>query len=178
MPNYHRWRIEGGCYFFTVAAFNRQSAVLIQHIDNLRAAFRKTRRRHPFQINAMVVLPDHLHCIWTLPDNDHDFSTRWRLIKSVFSRSLPPIEARSPSRRDKRERGVWQRRFWEHAIRDEHDFEQHVEYIHYNPVKHGHTERPVDWPFSSFHRYVRQGVYSPDWATATVNLDVQYDEYP
>ncbi len=110
---------------------------------------------HPFVIDAMVVMPDHLHCLWTLPENDGDFSTRWGLIKAGFSRQLAATERVSISRKSKGERGVWQRRFWEHLIRDELDFERHVDYIHYNPVKHGYVTRPVDWQFSSIHRYIK-----------------------
>ena len=119
MPNYRRWRSAGGCYFFTVAALDRRSAILTHHIDQLRALFQKIRAQHPFEGEAIVVLPDHLHCVWTLPVGDDNFSTRWRLIKSDFSRALPAHEPKSRSRSKKGERGFWQRRFWEHVIRDE-----------------------------------------------------------
>ena len=112
----------------------------------------------------MVILPEHLHCMWTLPPGDVDFSNRWRLIKSRFSHSMATGERLSERRRLKRERGIWQRRFWEHAIRDQQDFDAHFDYIHYNPVKHGWVLRVADWPYSSFHRFVRSGVYSLDWA--------------
>jgi putative transposase len=118
----------------------------------------------PFTLDAIVVLPEHLHAIWTLPHGDADFPTRWRLIKSHFSRALPPHERRSASRLAKGERGIWQRRYWEHALRDETDFERHANYIHFNPVKHGHVDQVIDWAFSSFHREVRLGIYAPDWA--------------
>jgi putative transposase len=111
-----------------------------------------------------VVLPDHLHAIWSLPENDLDFATRWRLIKSALSRTLPRDERISASRASKGERGIWQRRYWEHTLRDERDFARHVDYIHFNPVKHGHVARVRDWPYSSFHRMVRRGVYPNDWA--------------
>jgi putative transposase len=123
------------------------------------------RAAHPFDIAAMVVLPEHLHTIWTLPAGDTDYSTRWALIKAGFSRALPKDERISPSRRNKGERGIWQRRYWEHQIRDERDFAQHVDYIHYNPVKHGHAQAPRDWAFSSFHHFVRAGILSADWGT-------------
>jgi putative transposase len=110
------------------------------------------------------VLPDHLHSIWTLPE-DHDFPLRWRLIKASFSRSLPPAETVS-SRLSKGERGIWQRRYWEHALGDEEDFARHADYVHFNPVKHGHVGRVSDWPYSSFHRMVRLGLYAADWAGA------------
>jgi putative transposase len=111
-----------------------------------------------------VVLPDHLHAVWTLPEGDADFSLRWRLIKTVFSRGLPQGEEISKSRFGKGERGIWQRRYWEHTLRGEGDFERHVDYIHFNPVKHGHVGRVRDWPHSPFHRLVRLGVYPEDWA--------------
>jgi putative transposase len=118
----------------------------------LRSSFRDTRARHPFTIDAIVVLPDHLHAIWTLPEGDADYATRWRQIKSAFSRALPHDEAISSSRLRKGERGVWQRRYWEHTLRDQDDFAAHVDYIHFNPVKHGHAPEPDEWPYSSIHR--------------------------
>ncbi|MBN8964752.1 MAG: transposase, partial [Rhizobiales bacterium] len=133
-------------------------------IGALRVAFRETKTRHPFSIEAIVVLPDHLHTIWSLPEGDSDFATRWRLIKASFSRALPAGEQISESRTGKGERGIWQRRYWEHTLRDESDFARHADYIHFNPVKHGHSTRVVDWPHSSFHRMVRLGVYPADWA--------------
>jgi putative transposase len=117
-------------------------------------------------MEAIVILPDHLHCIWTLSEGDDDFSTRWRQIKAAFSRQLPKTERHSQSRLNKGERGIWQRRFWEHAIRGDADYQRHVDYIHYNPVKHGYVTRVVDWPYSSFHRFVRLGVYPSGWAGA------------
>jgi putative transposase len=114
-------------------------------------------------MEAIVILPDHLHCIWTLSEGDDDFSTRWRQVKAAFSRQLPKTERRSQSRLNKGERGIWQRRFWEHAIRDEVDHQRHVDYIHYNPIKHEYVTRVADWPFSSFHHFVRMGVYPGDW---------------
>jgi putative transposase len=163
MIQYRRHFQAGGSYFFTVNLANRRLRLLTEHIDALRAAFRYTLDRHPFTLDAIVVLPEHLHAIWTLPPGDADFPTRWRLIKSHFSRALPPQERRSASRLAKGERGIWQRRYWEHALRDKADFERHADYIHFNPVKHGHVNRVVDWAYSSFHRDVRQGVYAPDW---------------
>lgn len=130
----------------------------------LRAAFRYTRYRHPFAINAIVILPDHLHALWPLPAGDSDFSTRWRLIKTTFSRGLRPTERVSASRSRKRERGTWQRRFWEKTIRNDGDFARHMDYTHFNPIKHSYVERVQDWPFSSFHRMVRLGRYPPESA--------------
>jgi putative transposase len=163
MTNYRRNFAPGGSYFFTVNLLDRRSRLLVEQARALRAAFRTVRARHPFEIDAIVVLPDHIHAVWTLPAQDRDFATRWRLIKSGFSRSIPRSEPISASRLSKGERGIWQRRYWEHTLRDECDLARHVDYIHFNPVKHGHTARVKDWPFSSFHRMVRAGVYPEDW---------------
>ncbi len=163
MPQYRRHRIQGGTYFFTVVLANRRTALLTEHIDKLRGAFADVKAKHPFHIDAIVVLPDHLHCIMTLPKNDDDFSLRWRQIKSAFSRRIPHGEYRSRSRQRKGERGIWQRRFWEHAIRDDIDWQRHVDYVHYNPVKHGWVDIMRHWPYSSFHRFVARGMYSEDW---------------
>ncbi len=163
MPQYIRAFVPGGTFFFTVALLERRRTLLVDHIDLLRTAFIDARQRRPFTIDAIVVLPDHLHCIWTLPPDDADFSTRWHDIKSRFSAGIEPGERLSTRRASKGERGIWQRRFWEHCIRDEHDFARHADYLHFNPVKHGHVARVVDWPHSSFHRHVKDGVYSADW---------------
>jgi putative transposase len=137
---------------------------LIDHIDVLRAAFRQVRAQHPFMIEAAVTPPDHLHAIWTLPDGDADFATPLGLIKSGFSHNLPRGERISASRAARGERGIWQRRYWEHTLRDENDFARHlVDYIHFNPVKHGHAVRVRDWPYSSFRRWVHLGAYPLDW---------------
>jgi len=164
MTNYRRNFIPGGSFFFTVNLAERRLRLLTDHIDLLREAFRHVRRRHPSEIDAIVVLPDHLHAIWTLPGDDADFALRWRLIKSTFSYGLHRGERVSKSRAAKSERGIWQRRYWEHTLRDETDFARHADYIHYNPVKHGHVRRDRDWPPSSFHRMVRLGIYPLDWA--------------
>ena len=142
----------------------------------LRSAFRYARDRDPFTIEAIVVLPDHLHCIWTLPEADSDFATRWRLIKSAFSRGLPRNERISQSRLHRGERGIWQRRYWEHTLRDQDDFANHVDYVHINPVKHGHVTRVADWPFSSFHRMVRLGIYPEDWAGSVADHAGEFGE--
>jgi putative transposase len=164
MTNYRRNFVPGATYFFTVNVADRRSNILTEHAAVLRAAFRDIRSAHPFAIDAIVVLPDHLHAVWTLPDGDHDFAQRWRLIKASFSREIPGGEPLSASRLAKAERGIWQRRFWEHTIRDERDLERHVDYIHFNPVKHGYVSRVRDWPYSSFHQMVRVGIYPDDWA--------------
>jgi putative transposase len=164
MTDYRRNFLVGGSFFFTVNLAERHLRSLTDHIDKLRTAFRETRQRHPFTIDAIVVLPDHLHAVWTLPGGDADFATRWRLIKSAFSRSLTSGERISDSRAAKGERGIWQRRYWEHTIRDENDFARHLDYVHINPVKHRLVVRVRDWPYSSFHRLVKLGVYPEDWA--------------
>jgi putative transposase len=158
MANFRRNFVPGGSYFFTVNLFDRRRRLLVEHVAALRTAFDYARTRHPFEIAAAVVLPNHLHAIWVLPDGDADYALRWRLIKSAFSRVLPNDEKLSPSRAHKGERAIWQRRYWEHTLRDEKDFEHHVDYIHFNPVKHGHVGRVQDWPYSTFHRMVREGI--------------------
>ena len=167
MPNYRRAHVPGGTFFFTLNLLDRRQCLLVEHIDALRAAFRAVRVMRPFAMDAAVVLPDHLHCLWSLPPEDADFSTRWRLIKAHFARSVPRGEYLSGRRLRSGERGVWQKRFWEHQIRDESDFEAHVDYIHFNPVKHGHAEAAKDWPHSSFRRYVAMGIYGQDWAAGS-----------
>jgi putative transposase len=152
---YRRYRIAGGTYFFTVNLADRSSSLLVEHIDLLRYAVREVKSRHPFTIDAIVILPDHIHAIWTLSVNDVDYSKRWMLIKSMFSRHIPKTELINDSRMKKRERGIWQRRFWEHTIRDEFDWQQHVDYIHNNPVKHGWVKQAIDWPYSSLHSYLK-----------------------
>lgn len=163
---YRRARTEGGTYFFTLVTHNRREFLCEpENIALLKAAFRHVIAQHPFKIEAIVVLPDHLHCIWTLPEGDSNFSTRWRLVKGYFTRKCDATYRgrRSVSREQKGEQAVWQRRFWEHQIRDEQDFTRHVEYIHYNPVKHGLVEAPCEWSHSSFHRYVEAGIYDEAW---------------
>jgi putative transposase len=167
MRRYLRARVPGGVYFFTVVLESRRNNdLLIRHIEHLRDAFRRTRRDWPFIIEAICVLPEHLHCIWRLPEGDADFPTRWSLIKQRFSRQIPAGEAIATSRQRKGERGIWQRRYWEHVIRDERDYRQHMDYIHYNPVRHGLVERPLDWPYSSLPKMVAAGLYPADWSLA------------
>ncbi len=163
MPDYRRNRIPGGTYFFTVNLLDRRRRLLVEHVEALRAAVRNVRDKQPFHIDAWVVLPEHLHCLWTLPPGDADYSRRWKAIKTAFAKAVPREESLSEVRLARHERGIWQRRFWEHTIRDERDYATHMDYIHFNPVKHGWVERVVDWPYSSFHRLVRAGVYSLDW---------------
>jgi putative transposase len=161
---YRRLKAAGGTYFFTVNLANRSSSLLVEHVAELRQAVRTVKQRHPFDILAWAVLPEHMHAVWTLPPDDDEFSKRWRLIKAGFSRSVERNEAIGSSRLKKGERGIWQRRFWEHQIRDENDLARHIDYVHINPVKHGHVARASDWPFSSIHRYIREGLIGIDWA--------------
>jgi putative transposase len=167
MSEYRRNRLPGATYFFTVNLLSRHSDLLVANIEPLREAVRQVRSRRPFHINAWVVLPDHMHALWTLPEGDSDFPGRWRAIKIAFSKSLPNIEQRSEVMSRRRERGVWQRRYWEHTIRDDRDYAAHMDYIHFNPVKHGLVAKPGDWPFSSFHRAVSAGLYPAEWAEDT-----------
>ncbi len=164
MTDYRRARVAGATWFFTVNLARRKgNDLLIERIDDLRAAFQHVRSRYPFRIEAIAILPEHLHCIWTLPAGDADFSVRWSLIKGRFSRAVEKSERISQSRAKRGERGIWQRRFWEHLIRDDEDFKRHVDYIHWNPVKHGWVSRAAEWPHSSFHDYVRRGIYPENW---------------
>lgn len=165
MPDYRRASHPGGTNFFTVNLLNRHgNELLTRHIDALRESVRLVKRRHPFRIHGWVVLPDHLHCVIELPPGDADFATRWRLIKMGFSKLLPRNERLSKVRVARGERGIWQRRYWEHLIRDEADFRAHMDYVHINPLKHGLVECVVEWPYSTFHRLVEAGVYPRDWA--------------
>ncbi len=166
MPNYRRMHRPGGTFFFTVNLADRGSRLLIERIDDLRTAYASVAAEHPLCTEAIVVMPDHLHAVWTLPNGDSDFSVRWKKIKTRFSKAvlkggadggLAPTLRVSASKRAKGEVGIWQRRFWEHTIRDEADFAAHVAYCHFNPVKHGFAERPEDWPYSSVHRAMREG---------------------
>jgi len=163
MSRYRRAQVPGATYFFTVNLLNRRSDLLVRHIDLLRETVRATRLRHPFHIDAWVVLPDHMHCVWTLPDGDAGFALRWKVIKLAFARRLPKTEVLTATQRSRGERGIWQRRYWEHLIQDERDYRHHVDYVHRNPLKHGLVERVVDWPYSSFHRAVGAGIYPVDW---------------
>jgi putative transposase len=181
---YRRARVKGGTYFFTVVTYKRTKIFSrSDNIELLRQAFRIVIKRHPFKIDAFVLLPDHLHCVWTLPRGDDNFSTRWRLIKSYFSRNFDQrnvgwVEGRNPtsttkSRFKKKEKLIWQRRFWEHLMRNDEDLRRHVDYIHYNPVKHGLTKAPCDWDYSSFHRYVDKGMYDVKWGAGN---KIEFDD--
>ena len=162
MVRYRRNLIEGGSFFFTVALADRASNHLTTYAADLRAAFRTTRAERPFAVDAIVILPEHLHAILTLPTGDADFPSRWRGIKARFTASLRAKGLTFPAR-DGRGYRLWQRRFWEHTIRDDADLGRHVDYIHYNPVRHGLVRQPSAWPHSSLHRFIRAGTVPPDW---------------
>lgn len=166
MPSYRRNRIPGGTYFFTVNLADRRSDLLVREVEPLRAAIRAVRLRATFHIDAWVILPDHMHCIWTLPEHDTDYSSRWRAIKTRFTKALP----REPGPPPRDGRKFWQNRFWEHTIRDERDYRAHMDYIHFNPVKHGLAAHPAAWPFSTFQKCVSRGFYDPSW-TRTETVD-------
>ena len=147
----------------------------------LRQAVRQTQEKYPFRIDAWVLLEDHLHCIWTLPESQYDFSIRWRLIKQRFSREAKTLfhknEWMTPSKKKRRESTIWQRRFWEHQILNEDDYRRHIDYIHFNPVKHGLVNEPRTWPYSTFHRYVKMGIYPEDWGKSVgAKSDIFYGE--
>jgi putative transposase len=173
MPNYRRLTVAGGNYFITQVTFQREGWLCGDMGRRaLREAITKVRVNYPFDINALVLLPDHFHCLLTLPKNDQDFSVRLRLIKTYVSKyygdQLNINKCVSLSRQKRKERNLWQRRFWEHLIRDERDYALHCDYIHYNPVKHGLCVKPQDWPFSSIHRFIAEGIYPPDWGMTTI----------
>lgn len=169
MSHYRRSNTAGATYFFTVVTYQRRHFLCD---DDVRAALRdainKVRERHPFQIDAWVLLPDHLHTIWTLPPDDANFALRWQQIKRYVSHQcghrLHNYALMNASKRKHRESTLWQRRYWEHQIRDELDYQRHMDYVHYNPVKHGLCERAIDWPYSSFQRYCKNGDYDENWA--------------
>jgi putative transposase len=170
MPEYRRNRVPGGTYFFTVNLRDRHSDLLTSHIAVPRDAVGQTRRKHPFHIDAWVVLPEHMHCLWTLPPGDRDYSRRWKAIKWGFCVSLPATEARSAVRHRRGERGIWQRRFWEHTIRDDADYAAHMDYVHFNPVRYGLVSGVSHWPYSSFRRCVAAGVYPVGWGGGPPNV--------
>lgn len=168
MPNYRRTRVAGGSYFFTVVTFERRP-LLISAMARacLHRAWQDTRAKHPFSTDAISLLPDHLHCIITLPEGDSDYPKRWSMIEGLFTKYMQAAQAldraSAGSRARKREAVIWQRRYWEHLIRDEDDLRRHLDYIHFNPVKHGYVFRPADWEWTSLHRYVRLGWYDAEW---------------
>jgi len=171
MRRYIRANVPGATYFFTVALQDRSSSWLTEHVDELRESVAVVKQRHPFTIDATVVLPDHVHALWTLPEHDAEFAMRWMLIKQKFTKRLAGLPARGRTG----ERVLWQRRYWEHLIRNDDDFINHVNYIHFNPVKHGLVERALDWPHSSFHKFVREGKLPADWGVSA-SLDGGFGE--
>lgn len=163
MVNYRRNKIKGGTYFFTVVLRNRKSKILVDHIDMLREAMRFVKKQCPHEIKAIVILPDHIHAIWQLPQRDDGYAIRWQKIKALFTQRVIKKGVELCKGR-KGEYNLWQPRYWEHTIRDDVDLEKHIDYIHYNPVKHGYVSSVSDWPYSSFHKYVRKGLLKADWA--------------
>jgi putative transposase len=163
MVRYRRNFTAGGTFFFTVTLDDRTSQALTKDVDALRTAIKETQRSQPFTIDAAVILPDHLHIIMTLPEGDADYPNRWRLIKRRFTERVVK-SGTAIARHSNGELLLWQRRYWEHTIRDEGDFERHIDYIHFNPVRHGLVGLVRDWPYSSFHRYVQREVLPEDWA--------------
>ena len=176
MSHYRRSLTKGATFFFTVNLADRASHLLIDEIDRFRLAYRTVHVEYPFETIAICVLPDHLHAIWQLPDGDADYGDRWRMIKRQFSIGFAPSPKRSASKVRKREKGIWQRRFWEHQIRDDKDLEAHVDYVHFNPVKHGLAARVRDWPHSSFHRFVKEGRLPADWGGAGAEATGKFGE--
>jgi putative transposase len=162
--DYRRAWHKGGTYFFTVNCLQRKNNdCLVRNIELLREVIAKVKQSHPFIIHAWVVLPEHMHCVMELPEGDADFAKRWMLIKMLFSRGMPKNESLTKTRIERRERGIWQRRYWEHLIRDEKDYQAHMDYVHINPVKHGLVKQVKDWPYSTFHKLVERGIYAEDW---------------
>ena len=171
MPDYRRLRVPGGTYFFTVNLSDRNSTLLTDQIDLLRDCVRRVRHRRRFHIDAWVILPDHMHALWTLPEDDSNYAYRWQAIKMLFSRQIVDGERRSKAAAARGERGIWQRRYWEHMIRNEADYAAHMDYIHFNPVKHGVAASPANWPHSTFRRAVANGLYPPDWSNQDDDTD-------
>ncbi len=159
MPNYRRLYISGACYFFTLVTHQRTPILNKHALPHLKASLLSASMRMPFRIPAIVVLPDHLHCLWSLPSGDVDYSRRWQFIKASFTRRIKRADENISL-------PIWQKRYWEHLIRDEEDFQRHLDYIHFNPVKHGYAIRPIDYPWSSFRSHVGRGYYPVDWGSA------------
>jgi putative transposase len=176
---YRRIKNPGACVFLTLVTHQRQPLLTTDsNINRLRTAFRRELKTHPFQLDAIVILPDHLHTLWTLPSGDYDYQNRVSRIKRYFSIGCKGSKtSQSSARTKKRYKPVWQQRYWEHTIRDQKDFSHHMDYIHYNPVKHGQVDHPSEWPFSSFHRYIDSGLYNADWGTSepvsTAGIDLE-----
>ena len=168
MSNYRRLLMKGGTYFFTVVTYNRRPLLCEEYaLNRLKAAFGYVKKSHPYQMEALVVLPDHLHCIWRLPEDDADFATRWNRFKRYFSIGI------QGSLNQRREKSIWQHRFWERLIRNDADLHRRLDYIHYNPVKHGYVKNPYDWPYSTFKHHVKQGHYDMNWGALGEPEDIK-----
>lgn len=166
--DYRRIWQPGGCYFFTVVTHQRQTLLTQkEYIQYLREAFQHIRKKYPFKIDAIVVLPDHLHCIWTLPPNDADYATRWRLIKHFVTCKINKDRVNKIR--------VWQKRYWEHCLLNERDWQKHMDYIHYNPVKHKYVTSVMEWPYSSFFKAVEKGLYAKSWGGNLSNEIIQME---
>ncbi len=177
MSNYRRARDAGACYFFTLTSHQRLPVLTDAPLRAaLRRAIERVRLHRPFVIEGWVLLPDHLHCLWRMPQGDADFGSRWSMIKRLTSQAIALPGTVSLSRSLRRESGLWQRRFWEHRIHDGDDYQRHMDYLHFNPVKHGLVPRVVDWPWSSFHRLVKEGVYPAHWGADAVEDNGEYGE--
>ena len=174
MVAYRRNRVQGGYYFFTVNLKNRNQSWLVEHVDLLRSAFQETQQKYPFKTIAVVILPDHMHALWGLPEGDDDYSMRWKYLKGRFTSKLKKRITLRKSAKGKY--GVWQDRFWEHTIKDENDMHRHIDYIHYNPVKHHHCDAVKDWKYSSFHRFVENGVLPIDWGVSYQEFKKSFGE--
>lgn len=181
MSQYIRSYTNGATYFFTLVSYNRRR---IFCEDDFLQAFKKSikqvQQQYPFEIIAWVQLPDHLHCIWKMPENDANYSMRWSQIKRLTTQACPryhlPIDDLSRSKVKRKERGIWQRRFYEHEIKDEADFIKYMDYLHYNPFKHGLVGKVSEWPYSSFHRYVKQGLYMEDWGNNSMDFTENFSD--
>jgi putative transposase len=176
MTEYRRFYQPNATWFFTVnLAERKNNRLLVDNIELLRECFRYVKQRKPYHVDAIVILPDHLHCIWTLLPDDNNYSVRWNMLKGRFSRAIDKGERISTSRLNRRERGIWQRRFWVHLVTDQEDYNRHIDYIHWNPVKHGIVQHVIDWPHSSFHQFVEQGIYPAAWGYSG-NFEIEVGE--
>ncbi|MCP3878296.1 MAG: transposase [Sulfitobacter sp.] len=170
MPRYRRQNAQGSTWFFTIVTYKRRAFLCGDEVCTaLRCSIKKVQTKYPFKIEAWVLLPDHFHCIWTLPDQDSNFQLRISLMKRYVTQScagfLHQESLNTPSRRKRKESTIWQRRFWEHQIQSEKDLKTHMDYIHYNPVKHELCQSPIEWPYSTIHRLTKEGVYPENWAS-------------
>jgi len=178
MRTYIRDKTKGGTYFLTMNLSNRKSKLLTKHINEFRHAYRLTKQNHDFELNSMILLPDHIHLLITLSEDSDNYAVIIASIKTHFSRQIKKYDSEviNQSRVRKRERGIWQRRYWEHKIRDSLDYQRHMDYIHYNAVKHGYVARPIDWQYSTFRKCVEEGVYTFDWGGAVIDaIEIDYD---